>query len=345
MNKILPLIVFGILVLSGLAVADIKNENILNEKNDYDKLYFSDELDQYQTIYVEDSIMPVGRITIPNIIDVNFQVAQSFKPSREVLTRVELYVSRNATATEPFVVAIRDELTGENLAITSADPEEFVIQDFSWVEFDFYDVPVNINKTYYIVTHTVNISNNFYYWGANDNYESYPNGCAWMSIDNGDTWVNESEYVSSNHDEIVSDINCMKSLNNEKKWTIENIMTPLNNNDTTWDMCFMTYGRNEPPMVHIEKPKYAIYFSNEEICDFFQPVIIGIIKIQVDASDYSGIDRVEFYINNEYVGKSTSTPYNWIWSDILFFKHFLKVVAVDNLGLTAEHEMEVWKFF
>ena len=70
------------------------------------------------------------------------------------------------------------------------------------------------------------------------------------------------------------------------------------------------------------KPRNALYIANEEIFEFYEPVILGIIKIEIDASDHSRIDRVEFYINDQYVGNVTTMPYSWIWLDRVFFKHF-----------------------
>ena len=119
---------------------------------------------------------------------------------------------------------------------------------------------------------------------------------------------------------------------------------PLNENNT-WDMCFITFGRNEPPVVQIKRPRNAVYIANEELFEFYEPVIFGIIKIIVDVTDHSGVDQVKFYINNDYVGNATESPYTWIWSERAFFKHFLKVSATDTLGLTTEYEIEVWKFF
>ena len=67
------------------------------------------------------------------------------------------------------------------------------------------------------------------------------------------------------------------------------------------------------------KPRNALYIANEEIFEFYEPVILGIIKIGIDVSDHSGIDRLEFYINDQYVGNATTMPYSWIWLDRVFF--------------------------
>jgi len=143
----------------------------------------------------------------------------------EVLTRVEILIGKNstATATLPYVVAIRDDLTEENIVETSVDPEDIVTDNYSWIEFDFDDIWVTPGETYYIVSYTENVSDNWYAWGANNDSESYPNGCMWTSLDGGDTWGNESA-----------------ELNQGEVMTLGAI--PQN---VTWDMCFKTYGLKE----------------------------------------------------------------------------------------------------
>ena len=74
-------------------------------------------------------------------------------------------------------------------------------------------------------------------------------------------------------------------------------------------------------------------------------LIIGDIDIEVDASDTSGIDRVEFYIDDQQMGTVTSDPYIWTWDKVAFFKHTIKVVAVDGFDNSAEEEILVRKFF
>ena len=234
MKKILPFLVVGILVLSGLGavgLADNAKENdiqIIGDEGNTSLLY-EDELDQEQPDQTEGYGIPVGAIHIPEppISDINLyiQVAQSFIPTKEILTRVELLVGRNSTASYPYVLAIREELTEENIVETSLNPEEFVIENYSWLEFDFEDIWVTVGQTYYIVCYTENVTDNWYAWAANNDSESYPNGCAWVSLDDGDTWTNDSV-----------------SASNEEAWTPDNGVAPLNNDDNESDMCFKTYG-------------------------------------------------------------------------------------------------------
>ncbi|RLF37155.1 MAG: hypothetical protein DRN08_00060 [Thermoplasmata archaeon] len=133
------------------------------------------------------------------------------------------------------MVAIRKNLTGENLAVAKVEPEDIVVQNFSWITFDFHDILVTPGDTYYIVSYTDNVSENWYLWGANNDSSSYLYGCAWVSVDDGGNWTNQS-MVSSSRNEI---------------WNLIGVGqhdTLSDNNESTWDMCFKTFGRDMPEL-------------------------------------------------------------------------------------------------
>ena len=211
MKKILPLLVVGVLVLSGLgAVAfpfdEIKTDAVRIE-NEISTISLDDELDQYQTEI--DTGGFIGQFPLPPYY--NMSMAQSFIPQKAVLTRVQLLIGKNATTTYPYVLVIREDLTGENLAVASVSADDIPIveniTDLAWIEFDFDNILVTVGQTYYMVSYTANETDNFHAWGANLS-NLYPNGTVYYSIDDGETWENESDA----------------------------------------DMCFKTYGRdNQPP--------------------------------------------------------------------------------------------------
>ena len=232
MKNIIPYFVVGILVLSGIgAVATIKNKT--------PAVPLLDELDQYQDIMTENALAPVGQIPIPGNAT-NVQVAQSFKPTKDILTRVELFIIKNSTATYPYVVAIREELTEEDLTTIGVDPSQVPTEDFAWIEFDFDDIFVSTGQTYYLVSYTENTTENYYGWGANNISESYPFGCAWFSVDDGDSWTNESASSHSHNIQLLS-------REGEKV---------MMDDPGTWDMCFKTYGETNdaPDIPTIEGP-------------------------------------------------------------------------------------------
>jgi len=103
-----------------------------------------------------------------------------------------------------------------------------------------------------------------------------------------------------------------------------------------------------PPNITITKPIHAIYIRNKMIFQFFTTVVIGKIDIEVSAVDNgSGMDCVEFYIDDELLAIDNTTPYTILWDERSFnnFKHTLKVVAIDLEDNSACAEIDVWKFF
>jgi len=231
MKKIISLAIIGILfvsVLSASATIGERNKtNLQTKRNDIQSTsLYGDELDQFQLDQTDNYSLPVGGIYLPldPPITLNIQVAQSFIPTKEVLTRSEIFVGKNTTASHPYVLAIREELSEENLVEASVNPDEFLVGEFSWIEFDFEDIWVTVGQTYYIVCYTENITDNWYAWAGNNLSESYQDGCAWVSIDDGDTWGNDS---------LPAESNVMKKQNG---------VAPIKGEDNTSDMCFKTYG-------------------------------------------------------------------------------------------------------
>ena len=308
-----------ILTIIGLITIGFSNAKDTN-KNTF---LFDDDIDQSQTTYVEESVLPIGQIIDGEVI-ANVWVAQSFIPQKETLTRVFLYMGRNSSTNYSLNLSIRKYLSGDDLTNINVSADQIPTDIFDWVEFDFHDIPVRVNETYYIITHTENVSDNVYIWAANNQNISYPNGCAWISLDEGNSWGNESASLYS-------------------QFLHFNKPMPLQQN--TWDMCFATFGKFDPPSVQITKPKDAIYLANEEFATFVEPVIIGKIIVEADAWDPSGIAKTEFYIDNILVDTVEEPPYKYYWVDWCFFKHFIRVVTYDTFGLQSELEIDVWKFF
>ena len=106
---------------------------------------------------------------------------------------------------------------------------------------------------------------------------------------------------------------------------------------------------NIPPTVSITKPEKAFYIFNQKIFPRIirLALIIGKITITANATDDdSGIEKVEFYINNKLKANDTTEPYTYDWTrDRLRLFHFftIKVIAYDNDGETAQDTMLVRK--
>jgi len=101
----------------------------------------------------------------------------------------------------------------------------------------------------------------------------------------------------------------------------------------------------EPPVVKITKPENGIYLMDRFIIGFFMPLILGKIMVEVNAFDnQSGIEKVEFYINDVLEETVYTAPYNWLWKGQLGIRT-IKVIAYDTVGNKAEAELGVLKIF
>jgi len=223
MKKIISILVLGIIILGGLTgTALVEKKPSASTR---------DELDQSQTVMTKNMVIPIGNVQINNTT-INLQIAQSFIPTKDILTQVELFIIKNSTVTYPISVSIREELTNDDLTMLDIDPSVVPTEDLDWIEINFDDIVVTTNRTYYIVAITENVTDNFYGWGANNSSESYPDGCMWYSIDEGDTWSNKS--VSSKPSSFKTHYNLQTQ--------------PIFRENDSWDMCFRTYGfDNLPP--------------------------------------------------------------------------------------------------
>lgn len=193
MKKLISFFIVSIMVLSGLTAGVIAKDQIQKKNALRSSITspYNDELDQSMTDY--DGSLPVGRTNIFSYY-ANLSIAQSFIPQMEVLTRVFFLMARNASTSEPCVVAIRDNLTQEDLSIASIEPSAFPIvngtpteEQLAWIEFNISDIWVTSGQTYYIVVYTANVTDN-YYWISGNGTNIYPNGTVYLSINDGQNW-------------------------------------------------------------------------------------------------------------------------------------------------------------
>ena len=100
----------------------------------------------------------------------------------------------------------------------------------------------------------------------------------------------------------------------------------------------------EAPLAGIQQPKGHLYIGGKEIMPTISgnSIIIGNITINVSATDnLTGIDKVEFYIDDELKASLSKEPYEWLWDEKIIGKHTIKVVAYDNAGNTASDDEKV----
>lgn len=153
-----------------------------------------------------------------------YKDAQSFKPTLNTLTRVELFCYRKANASGNLKVSIRNnlyssDLTSKTISVLSLPNGDWL--NASWIDFNFPDIGVTPENTYYIVW-SLSTSNldNVSMWGAKMS----------SSYTRGDRW----QY-------------------SPPTWGI----------NTNYDMCFKTYGYdNSHPSVSISYPGSEEYISD-----------------------------------------------------------------------------------
>jgi hypothetical protein len=116
-------------------------------------------------------------------------------------------------------------------------------------------------------------------------------------------------------------------------------------------------GGNLPPFVGISTPEFGfLHISGRPIFKFIillgkKTVMIGKIDIKVNATDKEGIDRVEFFLDNESLFTDEDEPYEYTIEKIGSFrtilprKHTIKVEAWDKKGKSNSAEIDVFTIF
>jgi hypothetical protein len=121
-----------------------------------------------------------------------YRVAQEFKPTEEDLTAVALqFFNYNDSATSDIniIVSIRESLDGVDLTTKTINADDKNIRKKGkWVMFDFDDITVIPEETYYIVCYASDgVLYKSYCW-LFDVDNKYDRGIAWASDDSGETW-------------------------------------------------------------------------------------------------------------------------------------------------------------
>jgi hypothetical protein len=117
--------------------------------------------------------------------------AQSFTPTKDKLTAVALYLFKAGSPEDPvhITVSIRDNLTGQDLAIKTIDTSSTSINKATWVLFDFDDITITPDTQYYIVcSGDGGDATNAYCWLFTSN-DAYSSGEAWHKATAGSYWV------------------------------------------------------------------------------------------------------------------------------------------------------------
>jgi hypothetical protein len=105
--------------------------------------------------------------------------AQSFIPTQDTLTNVQLYINKLGNP-DKLKISIRKELEGKDITSIVKLADEFPDDKAKWIKFDFPDIEVNAGTIYYIVWTPGEVSDeqNIFYWLFGEN-NRYPYGGPW----------------------------------------------------------------------------------------------------------------------------------------------------------------------
>jgi len=98
------------------------------------------------------------------------------------------------------------------------------------------------------------------------------------------------------------------------------------------------------PEIMPKKPLEGyLYINDREIIPLYlSTIIFGSITVEIDAWDNeTGINRIEFYVDNVLKATDDKPPYQWIWDEEVFGLHEIKAIAYDNAGNSANSTMNV----
>ena len=200
LNKIIVIII--VLFLSGASLfpvitaskselnsnfREIKNDSFLKDTSFNQKNQFLNNQDNFDNSLVEE----LDQFQI--IKNNNFNIyngrwgAQSFKPSLETLSSIELFISKTGSPTSDITLGIRDSLLGPDLAVVTLS-SVMIPTEIDWVSFDFPDIPVVIGDLYYIVVRSSSgDAGSCYNWGFGYS-NPYAEGSLWHSGKSGSSW-------------------------------------------------------------------------------------------------------------------------------------------------------------
>jgi hypothetical protein len=155
-----------------------------------------------------------------------------------------------------------------------------------------------------------------------------------------DTITTLSDSITTTYYEITGKPNGtyyyrVKGHNDERAW---------GDFSTLEDIIVGSGGDTEPPLLEIRKPeeKY-LYILNSKLIPFITTLIIGPITVEVNATDVSGVQRVEFYLDNTLIDTVTSEPYAWTWNTLSLSRYTIKTIAYDQYNNHANQTITVWK--
>jgi hypothetical protein len=99
---------------------------------------------------------------------------------------------------------------------------------------------------------------------------------------------------------------------------------------------------NTHPTITIIKPRPGLYFmDSKRLLPFSYPFIIGQITFETEVfDDGSGVELVEFYLEDTLESVVTEAPYRWVWNRQSTGFWDVEIVVTDRVGHSTSEEIK-----
>jgi hypothetical protein len=102
----------------------------------------------------------------------------------------------------------------------------------------------------------------------------------------------------------------------------------------------------QPMKMKIMRPENGVYLADRKVLPFPMSLVFGRITINTSfQGQKTGVEKVEFYVDDVLQQTVSAAPYEWTWTHWSFFRHVVKVVAYDSENRTAARQLTLWRFF
>ncbi|HHH79986.1 MAG TPA: hypothetical protein ENL13_03695 [Thermoplasmatales archaeon] len=187
-------------------------------------------------------------------------------------------------------------------------------------------------------------------WSASDDKDPDLSIDIWYSNDSGTTWLmlapnetNDGEYAWNTSGLTDGSLYLIKVVAKDNAG---------NEGSDVSDGTFSILSGGAPgPEVSIESPRLGyLYFFDVPKARLFRnnAFIIGHVTVKAKVISEAGVERVEFYIDDELMHISYTSDedgfYSWEWDEAVLFYHTIRVVVYDVLGQDSSAELGVTIF-
>ena len=102
---------------------------------------------------------------------------------------------------------------------------------------------------------------------------------------------------------------------------------------------------DNPPTIELINPiEKSIYFQDFYLFPYeADTILIGKINITANATDDLGVDKVEFYFDNNLQHTDYTPPYNWVMPTG-YLRHNITLIAYDSVGKQTSTQLEFFQW-